>query len=46
MSIICEELFVVKSKAKYSCTSALYFQLDRQMIKKIVFLTTIIIKQM
>ena len=30
----CEELFVVKSKAKYSCTSALYFQLDRQMIKE------------
>ena len=26
----CEELFVVKSKSKYSCTSALYFQLDRQ----------------
>ena len=30
----CEELFVVKSKTKYSCTSALYFQLDRQMIKE------------
>ena len=30
----CEELFVVKSKAKYSCASALYFQLDRQMIKE------------
>ena len=30
----CEELFVVKSKAKYSCTSALYFQLDRQTIKE------------
>ena len=29
----CEELFVVKSKSKYSCTSALYFQLDRQTIK-------------
>ena len=29
----CEELFVVKSKSKYSCTSALYFQLDRRMIK-------------
>ena len=29
----CEELFVVKSKAKYSCASPLYFQLDRQMIK-------------
>ena len=23
----CEELFVVKSKSKYSCASALYFQL-------------------
>ena len=30
----CEELFVVKSEAKYSCASALYFQLDRQMIKE------------
>ena len=30
----CEELFVVKSKAKYSCTSALYFQLDKQIIKE------------
>ena len=29
----CEELFVVKSKSKYICTSALYFQLDRQTIK-------------
>ena len=29
----CEELFVVKSKSKYSCTSALYFQLDKQKIK-------------
>ena len=30
----CEELFVVKSKSKYSCASALYFQLDKQMIKE------------
>ena len=30
----CEELFIVKSKAKYSCTSTLYFQLDRQTIKR------------
>ena len=30
----CEELFVVNSKTKYSCTSALYFQLDRQTIKE------------
>ena len=30
----CEELFVVKSKSKYSCTSALYFQLKGQTIKE------------
>ena len=30
----CEELFVVKSKTKYSCASALYFQLDKQTIKE------------
>ena len=30
----CEELCVVNSKTKYSCTSALYFQLDRQTIKE------------
>ena len=30
----CEELFVVNSKTKYSCASALYFQLDRQTIKE------------
>ena len=30
----CEELFVVNSKTKYSCTRALYFQLDRQEIKE------------
>ena len=29
----CVELFVVKSKSKYSCTSALYFQLDKLTIK-------------
>ena len=29
----CEELFVVKSKLKYSCASALYFQLSKQTIK-------------
>ena len=29
----CEELFVVKGKSKYSCASALYFQLDKQTIK-------------
>ena len=30
----CEELFVIKSKSKYSCTSALYFHLDRQILKE------------
>ena len=30
----CEELFVVKSKSKYSCASALYFQLDRETVKE------------
>ena len=30
----CEELFLVNSKTKYSCASALYFQLDRQTIKE------------
>ena len=30
----CEELFVVKSKSKYSCASELYFELDKQMIKE------------
>ena len=30
----CEELFVVKSKSRYSCASTLYFELDKQMIKE------------
>ena len=30
----CEELSVVNSKSKYSCASALYFQLDKQTIKE------------
>ena len=30
----CEELFVVKSKSKYRCASALYFKLDKQTIKE------------
>ena len=29
----CEELFVVNIKSKYSCPSALYFQLDKKKIK-------------
>ena len=30
----CEELFVVKSKTRYSCASAIYFNLDPQIIKE------------
>ena len=30
----CEKLFVVKSKNRYSCTSAIYFNLDPQIIKE------------
>ena len=30
----CEELFVVKSKTIYSCASAIYFNLDPQIIKE------------
>ena len=30
----CEELFVVKSKSKYSCASALYFESDKQTIRE------------
>ena len=33
----CEELFVVQSKSKYSCASALHFELDKQTIKKCIF---------
>ena len=29
----CEELFVVKSKTRYSCTSAIYFNLESDVIK-------------
>ena len=29
----CEELFVIKSKTTYSCTSALYFNLESDIIK-------------
>ena len=31
----CEELFVVKHKTSYSCESAIYFNLDTDIIKKI-----------
>ena len=30
----CEELFVVKHKSKYSCKSAIYFDLDLEIIKE------------
>ena len=30
----CEELFVVKSKMRYSCASAIYFNLDPEIIKE------------
>ena len=29
----CEELFVIKSKTRYSCTSAIYFNLELDVIK-------------
>ena len=29
----CEELFVIKSKTRYSCVSALYFNLESDIIK-------------
>ena len=29
----CEELFVVKSKTRYSCTSAIYFNLELDVIR-------------
>ena len=30
----CEELFVVKSKTRYSCASAIYFNLGPEIIKE------------
>ena len=30
----CEELFIVKSKTRYSCTSAVYFNLGLEIIKE------------
>ena len=42
----CEELFVVKSKSKYSCASTLYFELDKQTIKENCIFYTIITKLM
>ena len=34
----CEELFVVKHKTSYSCESAIYFNLDTDIIKEIAIL--------
>ena len=30
----CEELFVVRHKSGYSCKSAIYFDLDKEIIKQ------------
>ena len=30
----CEELFVVKSKTRYSCASAIYFNLESDVLKE------------
>ena len=42
----CEELFVVKSKTRYSYASAIYFNLRPEIIKEIVNLDSISIRQM
>ena len=34
----CEELFVVKSKTRYSCTSTIYFNLQSDVIKYVTIL--------
>ena len=34
MNYYCEELFVVKSKTRYSCASAIYFNLESDVIKE------------
>ena len=34
MNIYCKELFVVKSKSRYSCASAIYFDLGLEIIKE------------
>ena len=33
MNIYCKELFVIKSKLRYSCTSTIYFNLESDVIK-------------
>ena len=34
MNIFCKELFVVKSKNRYSCASTIYFNLGSEIIKE------------
>ena len=41
----CEELFVVKSKTRYSCASIVYFNLESDVIKATVNFCTTTIKQ-
>ena len=41
----CKELFVVKHKTIYSCESAIYFNLNTNIIKEIVILDSTVIKQ-
>ena len=41
----CEELFVIKSKARYSCTSTIYFNLESDVIGQTVNFTIITTKQ-
>ena len=42
----CEELFVVKSKNRYSCASTIYFNLRSELLKKTMSLIFISIKLM
>ena len=41
----CKELFVVKSKTRYSCTSAIYFDLESDVIRQTVNSSTTTIRQ-
>ena len=41
----CERLFVVKHKTKYTCKSVIYFDLDAEIIKEIVYSSIILIDQ-
>ena len=42
----CEDLFVVRHKSRYSCKSAIYFDLDKEIINKTVNSNSITTKQM